>query len=242
MEAMTPGATGKLATARFCRCRCLLVRVTAITAARAARTKEREGSISAVVARSATEAAFSLHSPESMVNSGGVRWVEPHLPLSSSNKRQGQRVGCKARPSSSLASLKRRRWREAPAEVFVPNGETEQRSGSPSSSRSSSSTRNRAGEGSGGAQRNSLLRSQRMCMAAFLDSLASQRLNQARQWRLCDEVPVASHTLLPRRATGNQRRRRSNFLCSAVMTLGTMLKDVRPELLDWFSAWSTATS
>nr|GLL33660.1 hypothetical protein Itr_chr08CG14460 [Ipomoea trifida] len=48
-------------------------------------------------------------------------------------------------------------------------------------------------------------------MAAFLGFPASQRLNQARQWRLCDEVPVASHTILPRRVTGNQRRRRKQL-------------------------------
>nr|GLL46052.1 superoxide dismutase [Cu-Zn] 2 [Ipomoea trifida] len=48
-------------------------------------------------------------------------------------------------------------------------------------------------------------------MAAFLGFPASQRLNQARQWRLCDEAPVASHTILPRRVTGNQRRRRKQL-------------------------------
>nr|GMD76738.1 hypothetical protein Iba_chr13bCG13070 [Ipomoea batatas] len=52
------------------------------------------------------QASDGRHSPLS----GGVRWVEPCPPLSSSSKRQDQRIGSEARPSSSLASLRRRRW------------------------------------------------------------------------------------------------------------------------------------
>lgn len=103
---MTPGATGKLATARFCRCRCLLVRVTAITAARAARTKEREGSISAVVARSSeTEEEISA-AARCCCSSSGTQKVMPSpsvelprsaellhpWPFTAVDKEEGERV------------------------------------------------------------------------------------------------------------------------------------------------------
>nr|GMD30284.1 hypothetical protein Iba_chr09aCG5580 [Ipomoea batatas] len=90
----------------FCRCRCLLVRVTAITAARAARTKEREGSISAVVARSSeTEEEISA-AARCCCSSSGTQKVMPSpsvelprsaellhpWPFTAVDKEEGERV------------------------------------------------------------------------------------------------------------------------------------------------------
>nr|GMC60236.1 hypothetical protein Iba_chr02bCG8900 [Ipomoea batatas] len=110
MEAMTPGATGKLATARFCRCRCLLVRVTAITAARAARTKEREGSISAVVARSIVDSrnlsqlhVFSFVSLSFSFSASGLGKQSKGLRLPSSLRR-GYSSNDSRQPRASTAA------------------------------------------------------------------------------------------------------------------------------------------